>query len=483
MDDPVVEQPAAGAEPPVEIKSSRGLRITLGIIGLVIFGGSFVLLVWGDDLLRAATAWRFAVMPPAAAYPPPKDQAEANRQDLDYLGHFAELDASLTGDSRAAFQQDREALLARAATLSKAQFDLGVARAVAHAGNADSNADPAGQADRFNRLPVKLEWFPEGLFVVAAQQSAASLLGSRIESIDGKPVTELAAGYRPYRGGGTDAATRLASTWLLQSPEALNAVWPEMSAGEAVLHVVAADGKEDDVTLTAIDAATAARAEDWRDLLGTRLPLVLQEPGRAVFGKALSDGIYLRLGRLEPDAKGPVARQISALLDPFAPGSRNWIVLDLRRSDGGDPLSAIGLRDLPGHVSSAGRIYVLTSPRTGSAALEVAAWVKVAGGDRTIIEGEPAGERAQFWSEEGAPLVLPNSGLRVDFSTAYHDLQNGCRSLACYWPDVVHGAPAGSLAPRVVKPWQFEDYRQSVDTLLQRLADLTRVPDLAGHTK
>lgn len=53
--------------------------------------------------------------------------------------------------------------------------------------------------------------------------------------------------------------------------------------------------------------------------------------------------------------------------------------------------------------------------------------------DRTIIVGEEIGDRLQFWAE-GWRYDLPNSGFRARYSTAFYDLQHGCRGLfRCYW--------------------------------------------------
>jgi hypothetical protein len=98
-----------------------------------------------------------------------------------------------------------------------------------------------------------------------------------------------------------------------------------------------------------------------------------------------------------------------------------------------------------------------------------------------VIEGEPVGDRLQFWSGAGAEMRLPNSGIAIRYATAWHDFQDGCRSLACYWPDLVDGAAVGDLTPGVIVHGRFSDYRQGVDTALQRLAEMTRVPELGGR--
>ena len=80
-----------------------------------------------------------------------------------------------------------------------------------------------------------------------------------------------------------------------------------------------------------------------------------------------------------------------------------------------------------------GRVYHLVSGNTFSAAIvNLASTVEVAP-ERTLLVGEPIGDRLQFWAE-GWAYTLPNSGCRARYSTGFYDLQNGCEGLfRCAW--------------------------------------------------
>ncbi len=457
----------------------RRLRLVLGLIGTSVFLLSFVALVWGDAILHGLTLRHFSVAPPPAGFPAPADRAEANRQDLDYLGNFVRLDASLTTETGAAFETERQALLARAATLSPAQLAMGVARAVAHAGNPDSNVDLDSADHGQNRLPLRLEWFAEGVYVVSVLPGEEALLGARIETIGGRTPAELAAGFRPFHGGGTTGEEATASLSFMVWPAAQNVVWPDLPLTEVPLRVTLADGAAHDLTL----AAGPIPKTGWLPLLSGKLPLSLQEPGRSFFSRIVGDGLYLRLNRATDDAEGPIGRYFAAAVGSFHQGALSFVILDLRHATSGDYSSAVAsVQALPSLLTSAGRLFILTGPGTGSAGVAVAAWAKQAAGARAIIEGEAPGETERFWSVEGPALTLPNSGLRVPFATAYHDWNTGCRSLACYWPDIVDGVAAGELTPDVIVKWRFEDYRAGIDTVLRRLGEMTRVKELAAGT-
>ena len=475
----MTELPDTDAE--VQTRSLRKLRITLGIAGLLVFGLSFVLLVWGDDLLLAATSGWFSTTPATPSATRPNDKAEANRQDLDVLDQFASLDASLTAETRAAFETERQALAARAGNLTPPQLALGVAKAVAKGGNRASRVDFAGAPAIFNRLPIRLERFVEGVFIVAAQGPAVPLLGARVEAIDGKGLDELTAAYRPFAGGGTEAGRQAAGLWFLESPAALNAAGLTSSPSEAALQVTLPDGTAQTATLAAIPGDVAAKPDGWTELLGKARPLSLRDPGRALYAQAVADGLYFRLGRVEDDEHGSIGKQFAAPLSHFGPGSLRWAVLDLRWTAAGSYTRiAEPLRDLPSLVPENGHVFVLIGPRTAGPGMIIASWMKVLLGPRAVIEGEPVGDTLQFWSPEGPPLRLSNSGIVVDFATADHDLEHGCSGLSCYWPDKVYGVAGGSIAPNVTVHWRFDDYRQGIDPILARLADMTRAHELAA---
>ena len=462
-------QPLVVVEPdPGEVRSRRGLRVALASFGLVLAAISLVLLVWGEPILLFLTRARFETAPPAAAA---GDAAQAERQDIEQFGHFADLDAGLSGDARTAIDAERQKLLARAGGLGSAQLAMGVAHAAALAGNLDSNADLASVPVAV--LPVRFQWFAEGLYVVASQASAAALLGARVETIGGRTPDEVVAAFRPYHGGGTAGAARAAALAVLQSPALQAVLWPAQSPSEAALHLALPDGTAKDTTL----AALRAPAGPWQELALPAVPLSLRDRDQPVVAKPVGDGLYLRLGDIRDTAAAE--RQFRAAIGGFAPGSMRWAVLDLRWTGAKQPFLPSVIQDFASRIEAEGHAFVLTGAGTGSGGVAVIAWAKNALGARAVIEGEVPGQVLSYWSAEGAPLVLPNSGLRVSFATAFHDWQNGCRSLSCYWPDLFYGATVPTLEPDVAVHWRFEDYRQGIDTALGRLAEMTKIRELS----
>src|SRR4029077_13790008 len=88
---------------------------------------------------------------------------------------------------------------------------------------------------------------------------------------------------------------------------------------------------------------------------------------------------------------------------------RKNVVLHMRFNGGGDLQLTRGfMASLPDRLSPGGRVVVLTSPWTFSAAISSIGYLKQAGDDRVVLVGEAPGDCLQFWAE-GLPFRLPSS--------------------------------------------------------------------------
>jgi hypothetical protein len=152
------------------------------------------------------------------------------------------------------------------------------------------------------------------------------------------------------------------------------------------------------------------------------------------------------------------------------------VVLDMRFNGGGNLTTARDfMKRLPALVT--GRIFVLTSPVTFSAAISSIGYLKQAAPDRVTIVGEGVGDRLVFFAE-GSRVTLPNSGTMISFSTQRHDYNTGCRPYSdCHPPVVANPIAVPSLAPDVAAPWTIDAYRVGRDPGMEAVAaELRRRP-------
>jgi hypothetical protein len=157
------------------------------------------------------------------------------------------------------------------------------------------------------------------------------------------------------------------------------------------------------------------------------------------------------------------------------PRRPKYVIVDLRLNNGGNFFNTILFAQaLPKLLPPDGRIFVLVSRATFSAALVTAAMLKANAGERAILVGETMGDGGQFWAE-GAVSTLPNSKAEVRYTTGLHNWTSGCSDLdACYWPVVAFGVKDVSLEPQIRVEPSFADYAAGRDPVLQAALAMTK---------
>src|SRR5260370_19696055 len=119
-------------------------------------------------------------------------------QDLNFVAtQLPKLDASFFAQlSPAAFQQAVNTLQANVATMTDAQFYVGLEQLVAMAGDPHTNLYLYG-APGFRQLPLHLRWLDDGVFVTSAGPGYARALGARLVGVGDYSLDEVLKRLRP----------------------------------------------------------------------------------------------------------------------------------------------------------------------------------------------------------------------------------------------------------------------------------------------
>ena len=442
-----------------------------------------VLIAFAAVLIVVVAPVAFVIYPTLKAYPdtdfpPANSQAEKNLQDLAHLRRLPEVERSLTSETRGAFLQALDAMEQHAADYDKAALAMGMAKAVASADNGHTNVLGLAGDYGFNAVPFRLGRFADGLFVVIAAADHRDLLGAQILAVNGRPTEEIVDELRPYVGGPSNLAEEFSPNFLI-SPELLHAAGYAESPDKSEFQIRHKDGTVDTVAFAALPPAHAQLNENiwpkrnlsplvqenggWLHVLeGVTLPPYLSRPDDNYWHNyPTEDVLYVQLNRMGD--KGPVslADYLSGLVDEAKQRNVHNAIVDLRFNRGGDYLLAADFsRQLPAVLPSDGKLIVLTSANTFSAAISTAARLKYLAGSRGVLIGEAMGDRGRFWGEGGRTLV-PNSKIAVRYTTAYHDWENGCdlsQIRTCFFLNYFYGVPAGSLVPATMISPTFSDY-------------------------
>ncbi|WP_203294214.1 hypothetical protein [Maricaulis parjimensis] len=412
----------------------------------------------------------------------PDSVAEARLQDLEHFNHVRRNERSMTPQMRARFDDRVAALRAQVETLSDAEFMLGLARAQAVIDNGHSNASVTRMVARFDRLPMRFADMAGEVRILRARGEAAELLGARLDAINGVPAAQALARFRDTLGGNDAFAATILPAYL-DAPDFLAAVGIGAAEAPVVLDLTLVSGERAQVPLAAEPAdADAPRAypgdlpqpwviaEDWQVVQPQGAPLYLQHADRGYWMERIAGGeiAYVSLRTNFDDDSGESLQDFAARIEAeLAANPPRAILVDQRFSGGGDLTRTHALMSALPELTE-GRVYHLVSANTFSAAIVNLASTEEVAPERTLLVGEPIGDRLQFWAE-GWTFNLPNSGFRARYSTGFYDLQNGCEGLfRCHWGSL-HIFPilVEDLDIDVAAPLTFEAFAAGRDPALE----------------
>jgi hypothetical protein len=417
----------------------------------------------------------------------PQLSVTALGEDLaQFRREFMAVDKSYSTANRALAERRLSALESRLAAITPAQFELEIARIVALADNGHTNAAPLRRAQRYNRVPVRMFAFGSDFHVLRARGPHSDLLGGRLVSIDGHPIATLRDAARALMGGTPEFRDRPAPLFF-ESPTLLNAANLARDAADAT-YMFDVDGRRVERRLAgeAPDPAWPSNSvmaaffpdpgvrepDGWRGLLPpASAPWSLQDPSQRLrWREAAEIGALVVEFRQNVSSPGhDIAEFTQTVERELRARKPAHLVLDMRLNGGGDlNTTRAFMRSLPGLVT--GRIFVLTSPSTFSAAISSVGYLKQAAPARVTIVGETVGDRMEFWAE-GRPITLTHTGIVISRATERHDYANGCKGFRdCHGSVLRDPIAVPTLVPDIAAPWTIEAYRAGRDPGMEAVA-------------
>jgi hypothetical protein len=426
-------------------------------------------------------AARFQYGPPEPAPQEIADQSAGQIADATYLQPFAEFDRAYSPATRAQAQGLLAALQRDAGTLSHEQFVLRVAEIAALADNGHTSIGENAFKKNTPRLPLRTYQFADGLYIVWAAPAFADLLGARIDTIDGRSISELHRATRRYAGG-TDAHRQRMLGAMLESPALLQAAGLAASPDALTLRGVLLSGAPYERRIDAQQRDRAAWVSSSQRLLfpvwegapmasllqnSDALPVYLRHSSNLFSLESLPEsGLYIGLAHNGDADESPIATFLDSAASRIRAERPAYIVLDMRMNGGGDYTTTYAFaRALP-QTANGAPIYVFTSSWTFSAAITTVAALKDAGGEQVVIVGEEVGDRLDFWAEGGS-FDLPNAFVQLHYAAGRHVYDGPCTDPAtCFWLNERYPVRVRSLEPDIHAPLTFAAYRALRDPAL-----------------
>lgn len=375
---------------------------------------------------------------------PAATRLERWEQDIAHVrSRFLRYDRSYTPAARTRAMELLDRLEAELPELDDAEIVAAISRVAAASDNAHTRLYLLRNRTAVRRVPLRLWWFSDGLFVIRARERDADVVGCRVDGIDGRPiaaaqeaVSELFAGnesWRDYKGAYfMTAPTTLLGVGVIRDSSSIR--FDLRCAGRSRSFVLEAEplrrlerptenwknlspAYEGEVELLA-----AARGRWSRPLPGIAEPLHLMRPDRNYWMETLPNdrAVYIHYARSQNDDEGVGFDDFGdRVLEVLERSDIDAVIVDLRFNTGGNLGTAEGFfRRLTEHpdLAGGGRLVVLTDQATFSAGLFHAAQLRAAGA--TLVGREP-GDRPEYWAE-GGNVVLPHSRYTLHFSNGYH---------------------------------------------------------------
>ena len=422
-----------------------------------------------------------------AVVPAPRLTAAQVREDLAaYRSNFLVVDRSFSPAARSAAEARLAALETNPGEMSLAAMIVELCRIAALAGNAHTGC-LFGPPPALESVALTLASLSDGLFVVGVPAKWSDLLGAQLTAVEGRPIARVREAIRALLGGLESYRDERGVAFLVR-PQILYALGLAPAPDRARFRF-AMGGRDIDREMVAEPPPAPA---DLRWLLTPeQTPWAfrdLDQPFRWRDAPDL-DAIVIQI-RYNGDLGGrAIAPFLADAANEREKRSRRNLVIDWRFDiDGGNFLSTRSFFiDLPARIGAGGRVFELLGPRTFSAGIASAAYLKQAGGARVTIVGAPPGDHLTFFSE-GRIIALPQSKLLLLPATQRNDFHDGCRAYDdCFAAGAQPGRPTGSppevaatvpripvaiasLDPDLTAPWTFAAFAAGRDPGIDAIA-------------
>jgi hypothetical protein len=346
----------------------------------------------------------------------------------------------------AAFDAEIAALRRDAGTLTDPDITLRLMKLVAAANDGHSHVDLPLFAP-FRRLPITVDWYADGLAVTSAAAEYSDALGLRVTRIGEMTPDQLLAAAAPYISHENEFALRAESPGYLTTVELLQTVGVADANGRVRFTLERPDGTPVQVTV-APGSPVHWSLVDAFEVRHTPVSVSRRHPDQRYYWfeylpEARTMYVQYNICENDPLQHFDVFAQAVLSVAGSHPVAR-WVI-DLWENSGGSNRLIAPLRD--GLASRAARepIAVLIGGHTFSAAVDAA--IDFKGRLHATLVGGPTGGRPNGFGN-AKTMTLPNSRLKVQYSTAYFLSLRGADPPALE-PDVAVSATlADALAGR-----------------------------------
>lgn len=374
----------------------------------------------GAAILLGAFANANATETNAAASAAASSPESRWKEDLDYLARelpARHLDFFKLIPKRK-FDREVSALESELPRLSDVEVVFRLMRLVAGLRVAHTWIGFPAKAPTFHGYPFKLEWFSDGLAIVAATPEYREIVGARVLRIGSMTPEQALAAVAPYTSYENKPWLYQQSPLLLRNAELLQLLQIAQPDGRVQLSLIRPDGKPLALDITPGDSGEPAQWTSAGDALG--VPPVLRRKRQAPYWYELlpeAQALYVQYNDCQDYPSYPFARFARNLFSLADSNAVKRVIVDLRDNRGGSssvvwPLVS-GLKSRP-LLKGKDRVFVLIGAGSFSSAIHEAIQLRNEAG-ATLI-GQPTGGKPNCYGD-ASYFRLPNSQMEVHYCT------------------------------------------------------------------
>jgi hypothetical protein len=321
--------------------------------------------------------------------------------------------------SKEAFQQQVNKLSGEIDLLNNDQTITELMHLVALVGDGHTHLDlPPG----LNRYPLEIAQFDDEYRIVVTNEQYAGILGLRLIGIENTPIDSIHKKVSLLVPNGENRSrTLFSSLQLVGTPEILYGLGIVKNKNEAVFTFLTDKGQTIEKKMQPVNL----RSSGFRMLPAENIPLMLQNFQEAWWIKYLpaNNAIYFAMNAYP---NRTLFETRTAGLSEFIDSTKaEKLIIDFRRNQGGDfdlfRSFLLPMLKSKSNLSKKGSVYVITGPATFSASMVNT--IDLKNELNAVQVGLPTGARPNSYSEHG-DFILPNSHLRVSYSTRYYQFAN-----------------------------------------------------------
>jgi hypothetical protein len=352
----------------------------------------------------------------------PSDRNGQWQLDIDVLGRqLTELHPNLFARiPRSRFEAEIESLKSAVPSLSDPEIVVGLMRILGQVGDSHTTIDWRSYTG-FRQLPLRFEWFADGIHVVAATEEYRQALGLRVLRVGAASVEAAIEALREVIPYENESWLRFSLVSMMTVPEVLGALRLAADPSRVSFELADVDGSSvalevpaaPRLPLTLVEAGPPPEGRPlYRQRPGENYWLVYLEPSRT---------LYVQYRRAS-DGVPPFSQFASRIVEMLDTEPVDKLVLDLRNNTGGNSglmeplLSALERRP---RWSGGEGLYTLIGRATFSSALMNAFDLKSR--TRAILAGEPTGGKPNHFGQVSS-FILPTSRVQVFHSTRFFRL-------------------------------------------------------------